>query len=311
MKQFPLIAALCFLAQSCSIDADLNPPCSEPGGWGYATIVSPEDKPFRNAPSSNSLNYNEFVYISDDNGIEGYWKYNMVTKQKSLIAEIEAWEPPYWSIKDWIVFGSNAQIFICKSNGDSLKQLTFENNNYDPSWSPDGQYIIFKSNISNFRIININGGVFKDYDSTIYAGNSTSWSSDGEKIAFISTYNSYDKNMIAYFDINEPDIIHYLPSSLVVDKTLLGPLDWLPDSKTILYTLMGNIYSINIETGNTQLIKEGIDCEYYYYHTILADGETIITVKHDGSYDAETNTEYNDYDLIKINPNGTEEIIPY
>lgn len=83
MKRLFFIAALCIFSQSCSIDNNLNPPCSEPGGWGYATIVSPENKPYRNAPSSNPLNFYEFAYIALNNGIEGYWKYDLLSNTKN------------------------------------------------------------------------------------------------------------------------------------------------------------------------------------------------------------------------------------
>lgn len=313
MRNFLLLAALYLLIQCCSVDPDLNPPCGEPGGWGHATIISPENKPYRNAPSANPLNANAFSYIADDNGIEGYWKYDMISKQKYLIAEVDAWDAPDWSNKDWIVFGSNSQIFICKSNGDSLKQLTFSSKNYEPSWSPSGDRIIFHSLESNFRVIDMYGNIITNYDSTIYAGNLASWSPDGQKIAFISTYNEFDKSLIAYFFINEPYKIYYLEGTEIRydGSGILGPLDWYPDSQTILFNYWGEVYSVNIVSGEISLVKKGLNCMSYYYHTILPDGKSFITVRSESTYDAETNTEFLDYDLVKIHPDGTEEIIPY
>lgn len=58
-------------------------------------------------------------------------------------------------------------------------------------------------------------------------------------------------------------------------------------------------------------MKEGVDCISYNYHTILTDGETIISVKQESSYDSKTNTEFHDYDLIQINPDGSVFTLPY
>lgn len=317
MKNQLYFAALLLFLQGCKIDADLSPPCSEPGGWGFASIVTPENKPYRNAPSANPLNDNEFAYIANQDGIEGYWKFDLSSNSKELIAVIDPWEPPDWSIKDWIVFGSNAQIFICKSNGDSLTQLTFENENYNPSWSPDGEKIIFEKDendaVQNFAVMDLSGNIVTEYKSTIYAGQTPSWSPDGEKIAFVSTSNPFGKILVAYFDVDNPGEVHYVLNSDIQNNGvyLTGPLDWYDDSETILFTESGDIYSANIMTNTISLIKEGVGCSRYSYHSILSNSMAMITVWHESNYDEVKNIEYHDYDLVEIKSDGTEVIIPY
>ena len=54
---------------------------------------------------------------------------------------------PSWSPEgEWIVFSMSAQIYKIKVTGDSLTQLTDEGRNFFPSWSPDGQWIAYDSN---------------------------------------------------------------------------------------------------------------------------------------------------------------------
>jgi TolB protein len=71
---------------------------------------------------------------------------------------------PSWSPKgDKIAFsgrrGTN-QIFIVNPDGTGLTQLTSQGNNEDPSFSPDGRYIVFSSDrdgIKGIYIMRANG----------------------------------------------------------------------------------------------------------------------------------------------------------
>ena len=44
---------------------------------------------------------------------------------------------------------------MVKVNGDSLQQLTFSDNNYEPDWSPDGSKIIYDHRIGDDRGVHI------------------------------------------------------------------------------------------------------------------------------------------------------------
>lgn len=64
---------------------------------------------------------------------------------------------PVWSFKeDLIAFvglkGKN-QIFTIKPDGTELKQLTTDGNNEEPSFSPDGRYIVFSSDRNRIKSI--------------------------------------------------------------------------------------------------------------------------------------------------------------
>ncbi|MBK6732299.1 MAG: PD40 domain-containing protein [Bacteroidetes bacterium] len=302
---------LIIFISSCSPDLPLNEDChfliDE-----YTSKEYPENKYFRSRPFANPTNASEFGFIAEIDGVEGIWKYILATSQTQLIVTTDIWSKPDWSNSDWIVFESSAQIFKCKSNGDSLTQLSFKGQNYYPSWSPDGNFIIIVNDDNtprrNFQIISNNGSVIQTLDSTLYSSQPAFWSPDGEKIAFAQA-NGDGTTQIAYININRPEQVIQLKSDL--DKYFYGYLEWFPDSKSVLCKSGNNgIYKINIETGVYTEFEP--DCPYYYYgFTILADGISFIEDRWLRKYDEETNTIYNYFDLIHKFPDGSEVIIPY
>lgn len=279
---------------------------------GNETVITP-NKPYRNAPVANPANPAEFAYVGHDtNDVSGIWKYNLLTGITTLILEIEVTWVPDWSIKDWLVFGYEFQLYKCKSNGDSLLQLTFTGANYYPRWSADGERIIFHKSDGdegiNWAVIDDNGNLLETYNGVQYAGNSAAFSPDGNKIAYISTYNYLDKTVIATFNISDPLNIQYFD---VGELSILGyNLNWYANSRNLLFSANSDIYNLDTQTGKITLVKW--DCpDAYFYHTILADNETIVSNKSSSVYDYAENTIYKDWDLVKIHPNGTEVIIPY
>ena len=81
----------------------------------------------------------------------------------------------------------NARIFVINRDGTGLRQLTIENNpqygstdDDSPSWSPNGQQIVF-ARLSLLYLINADG---TGIDSTGVWGRHPVWSPDGTQIAF-------------------------------------------------------------------------------------------------------------------------------
>ncbi|MCB0346953.1 MAG: PD40 domain-containing protein, partial [Bdellovibrionales bacterium] len=60
---------------------------------------------------------------------------------------------PAWSPKgDKIAFvcrQSGNQLFVSAPDGRQSVQVTFSGNNEDPSWSPDGRYLVYSSSNAN------------------------------------------------------------------------------------------------------------------------------------------------------------------
>lgn len=318
-----LLIIIVIILSGCKVDLPIAV-CGLPDGIVYSNEVFPESKPDRKDICANPLNINEFVYVAYADNQHGIWKYNLLTSDAELVININSDFKPDWSVTDWLVFTSQNQIYKCKSNGDSLTQLTFEDRNYNPTWSPDGSQIIFEKNkddtiATSIVTIDKDGNFIKAVESIDYAGDTFIWSPDGNKVAFWSASNMFEEYLIAWFNVATPENIYFLNKSVPKHEIVDNYIQWYSDSENILWSGNQSLYKTNIYTGDTYLVKYG--CEYDYYDfTILADGQTIISRRQELTFVPSTDEEaasmgfgtiYVDYDLVKLNPDGTEEIIPY
>lgn len=119
---------------------------------------------------------------------------------------------PRWSLKNKISFislmgGSNLNVYTMNPDGTGFIQLTYDGNNGEPTWSPDGSMITFGSDREGGSRLNIfamnadgsNQVQLTHFDAPIEVGD-TNWSSDGKKITFeydISGMKQSDPNAFA------------------------------------------------------------------------------------------------------------------
>lgn len=309
---------------TCAVDPPFTE-CGLPEGIIYDQEIFPVDKINRKNICSNPLNEKEFLYTAFiDNEFE-LWKYNLQDSSTELIANVNVDFKPDWSVTGWIVFTQANQIFKCKSNGDSLTQLTFGEKNYYPTWSPDGHQIIFERNYSDtiatgLVTIDKDGIVLEEVKSTLFAGSSYTWSPDGSKVAFWSSSNVYNRNLLAWFYKVSPETLYFLDKSIPKEETVDAYMQWYPNSQTILWASgsSGSLYKTDISTQSTDMVKYG--CEYNYYDFCITSIGDIISRREEltfiPSLDEDVaamgfGTVYVDYDLVKINSEGSELIIPY
>jgi Tol biopolymer transport system component len=100
---------------------------------------------------------------------------------------------------DYNQFSSSiAQVFITDIKGYNRKQLTFTGSNFDPSFSPDGNKIVFISNrtgSAELWIMNKDGsGQRKLTNTGATKSNNPIWSKDGQKILFNTNYKQNYKS---------------------------------------------------------------------------------------------------------------------
>ncbi len=132
--------------------------------------------------------------------------------------------------------GSTEEIWIVSADGSNLTRLT-ENDarDFDPSFSPDGQQIVYASDLNSPGFSEIytmlaNGGNVTQITDDAQSSYSPAWSPDGTHIAFVS-------NRGGDGDIYVMDADGQRPFLLTVDDN--GAEDrtpaWTPDSRWIVF----------------------------------------------------------------------------
>lgn len=175
-----------------------------------------------------------------------------------------------------------SQIFTMKANGTDLKQLTHfdaSEGAYQPSWSPDGQQIVFSSFKEGTSIgpalwtMNADGKNQQllydtepnNPDAPPLAGNHARWSPDGTKVAFDLCLNCQIRtnNDIYLFDVQTKEVIQ-LTEDTASDTYPI----WSPDGSRIAFVsdrdyvdadtlrFRKDLYLVNIDDGTEQRVTE-------------------------------------------------------
>lgn len=95
-----------------------------------------------------------------------------------------ATEPDWSPDGQWIAFGGvrcaypDKNLFIVRTDGSDLKQITFKNEGSSPSWSPDGQWILI-SDTYDVNLVKLSTGQVRDLTPETYWHNAyPSWASN-------------------------------------------------------------------------------------------------------------------------------------
>lgn len=119
-------------------------------GW----ITTQTELPRQIRPCFNPLNSDEIVFQEDsEEGESGVFKYNMLTKEKTLLAQGSLVSQPSWGVNDWILLVFyDFNVWRIKSDGTGLEQLTTEGGYYSPKWNSEGSHFMtytpFKADVS-------------------------------------------------------------------------------------------------------------------------------------------------------------------
>jgi TolB protein len=192
------------------------------------------------------------------------------------------------------------EIFLTNLKGENLKQLTHNNrDDYDASWSPDGQFILFTSNRDNGNsevyIMAVNGSQQKNLSKSPGFDGQAHWSPDGKSIAFTS---DRDGAIAIYIMDKDGGDLKKLSIDKSISSIYTQPV-WSPNGKYIAYReqnewAKGDLWLVNLDNNqHTQLTNhEKFDDDLPQWSP---DSSKLI-------YQSRRNKEYNIY-LYNVNNN--------
>lgn len=203
-----------------------------------------------------------------------------------------------------ILFVSNQdgdrEIFITNLKGENLKQLTHNSrDDYDASWSPDGQFILFTSNRddgnSEVYVMGIDGRQQTNLSVNAGYDGEPSWSPDGKLIAFTSDREGAIEIYTMALDGSE---IKKLSPNESKNTSYSQPI-WSPDGRWIAYRKQnerakGDLWLVDLDKNQHRQLtnNEKFDDDLAHWSP---DSSKLI-------YQSRRNKEYNIY-LYNVNDN--------
>jgi Tol biopolymer transport system component len=196
-----------------------------------------------------------------------------------------------WSMHgEWIVFscapgGYTSHLYLVRPDGSKLTRLTTDEIfAASPSWSPDGEEIVFVNYRTLYRLRRGSDEVTRLSISPDQQGRDESqpaWSPDGQWIAFISWPGDEGSNLIR---VNVKDGAQ---ETLVRDIEW-GAVAWSPDGQWIAYQDDGEIRKDRIDGGERQTIAgvrygKGLAWSPDGERIVFADDNIAYIVNEDGS----------------------------
>jgi TolB protein len=137
----------------------------------------------------------------------------------------------------WI-FIMSLQYSVFGENPDAFEKIA--DNGYCPSWSPDGEYLVFGGFAPSWNIFKVNLSDKKIIQLTFDRGYHPAVSPDGKCVTYDSRGAMGTLKMISLSNGEQVDL---------ADRILAGNFSsWSPDGKTIVFNRVGAIWTFTRET---------------------------------------------------------------
>lgn len=227
-------------------------------GW----ITFQTELPRQLRPCFNPSNSDEIVFQEDSEvGESGVFKYNMLTKEKTLLAQGALVSQPSWGVNDWILLVFyDYNVWRIKSDGTGLEQLTTSGGYYSPKWNFEGTHFItytpFKHGIS-------------------YIHNSDGEVTDSIPFDVMHHYSFEITPYIASQHGNQIQIFDYMQNEVIFEHQQLsewgsissGSVFW-KDHNHLIYSHPDGIFNSRYNFDQTNRLVEGCNSVSYSHGDI-------------------------------------------
>lgn len=234
-------------------------------------------------PVFNPTNPDEIIYIRVDNvgGNKEVWKYNFCTDETKFITDKASYGID-WSSKDWVIFsGFDKQLYKVKSNGDSLIQLTNNNNLFhnDAKWNEEGDFYLFEvfltSDPIRLLISDENGNITDTLPPCV---GTVSWNWDNEKIFFSNTAEDASNTYYGEYNQNTREIQQL--GSLPINGNSFNAITNVKYSSSSNSLYWNNSYHIakhSLNNSDVEYLTTGFDNRLYINIDVSPTENVIIT----------------------------------
>lgn len=269
---------------------------------GFGQKIFFTEFPYYSMPYFNPNNSDEIIYrFADGTSVEfDLIKYDLRTKEKRTIYT-GSMGRPRWGENGWVLFHVNDSlghnIYKIRDDGNELTPLTTSGNCFFPEWDLESNKFSYQFAFTTPTkyILAEDDGSF--IDTTLCGSYATaSWQhSDffaSSGFAGLAVYNPYTCETVFNYETDG------------VAQSANGA-EWL-DEKRIIWCHTSGIYLTNIETRQTELIRETCNADTYQLPTYAPDIDKVIFQRMERILDTETSGRAI-FSLVMMNPDGTEE----
>lgn len=305
MRKLPALVLLLLIGTisllSACRDHDDAAPCDCPdiGGpakWNarFEPPVSGPDLSYHQ-PSYNPANARELVYRRSSRAelnqrvqpvpTVGLWTGSALGgSQSPLMRGYDVFFDPNFGPNGWVAFQRGGQIWKAKTNGDSLRQLTFRSGpHYTARWSHDGTRLVCQQPeglTGNHLIMDKDGNPVRALrlDNTRFA---LAWAPDGNSLLIEYDPTGHDMGLATYdLRTDRLETVVTIPKTEHTSGAVYGAA-WLPDGKSIVWCCDQGLYKTELATRRTVRLRSSCRGRRYENPAVSPDGRQLAVERTD------------------------------